>query len=366
MKREIVLGLMSGTSGDGISIAAGRFHNDSFECLGYKTYAYPIKLSTQLQAPSSLSLPQASSLHFLLGKLFAQKSGEFLKASRIPQKHLFGAGSHGHTFYHGPRDSSPNTLQLGEPSFLAEALNIPVVSDFRSKDIALGGEGAPLIPFFDQFFFGTSHPVALQNIGGISNVTYTGKKVPLIAFDNGPGNCLMDLAIQKFSKGKETYDHNGHCAAKGKILFSLVTDMLKHQYFSRKPPKSTGREFFNASFIPSALWKEKKEDILATLTFFTAKAIVQSYHQFIPKPPSRILVSGGGSRNKTLMSHLKHLLSPIPVLPFEILGLDSQAKEPLAFAFFAWQTLRRRINHAPQATGASKASILGKVTYASS
>lgn len=357
---------MSGTSGDGVSIAAGRFDHDSFECLGYKTYPYSSAISKKLQEPSTLSIPEASELHFLLGKLFAQKSLEFLKTFHIPKKHLFGAGSHGHTFYHGPQDKFPNTLQLGEPSFLAEALNIPVVSDFRSKDMALGGEGAPLIPFFDQTFFGTSEPIALQNIGGISNVTYTGKKVPLIAFDNGPGNCLIDLAVQRFSKGKETYDRNGQSAAKGKILFSFVTTMLKHNYFSRKPPKSTGRELFNYSFIPPQLWKETKENVLATLTFFTAKTIVHSYHQFIPTPPSRILVSGGGSKNKTLMNFLSDLFKPFPVFPFEVLGLDSQAKEPLAFAFFAWHALHKKVNHAPLTTGAKRASILGKVTYASS
>lgn len=357
----LALGIMSGTSADGASLALCRFRAKNLEVLFHKNYAYSAGLQKQILRAAELKTPELSRLNFTLGNFFADAAIKFLKQAKCPASKVAVIGSHGHTVYHGPNDKPRNTLQIGEASVIAEKTGIPVVSDFRPRDIAAGGEGAPLIPFFDQTFFGNKK-TALQNIGGIGNVTFTDRGKILGAFDTGPGNCLMDLVIQKHSKGRLSFDANGRLAARGFIRVNAVKKMITHPFFSKRPPKSTGRELFNEKFLSRFLPAMPVEDKLATLNFFTAYSIFESYRHFGPGKITKIIVSGGGSKNLTLLQNLQKLFRPLPVISIESFGIPTQAKEPAAFAFFALRALQNKINHAPEGTGARKARILGKIT----
>lgn len=357
---KYALGLMSGTSGDGLSIALAGFSGKTCQVLAYKTYPYPAELSKKLSRAAELKTPELSLLNAELGIFFTKKALEFLKTESVKSSSIEVIGSHGHTVFHAGADKIPHTFQVGEPSYLAEALNIPVVSDFRPRDIAAGGSGAPLIPFFDQHFWGDKVR-ALQNIGGIANVTVVGG-AQLTAFDTGPGNCLIDWAVQKMTRGKQSYDKSGKIAARGKINLNAVKKMMSHAYFSKRPPKSTGRELFNENLIPAPLRKSNPEDLIATLTYFTAYSIYAGYQKWIKDPIREVIVSGGGAYNLTLMTHLIKLFAPVPVVSIEHYKIHAQAKEPAAFAFFALQALEGKINHSPEGTGAGHAAILGKIT----
>ncbi len=352
---------MSGTSGDGVSLVLCSFNARQFKLRGYRTFPYPSALAKKILQGPSLRANEISQLNMSLGIYFADSIQKFLKTLGIAPSRVTVIGSHGQTIYHGPKDNPPNTLQIGEPSVIAERTGIPVVADFRMRDIAAGGEGAPLIPFFDRYFFGQRKPRALQNIGGIANVTLVGRSVPLIAFDTGPGNCLIDLVVQKKTKGRLNFDRSGKIAQSGKINLKAIKAMSNHPYLQKKPPKSTGRELFNEGFIPSSLKNETFENLVATLTYFTALTIAKSYGQFIRYPLSEVIVSGGGALNHTLMNHLSQLLTPVPVRSIAEFGIPVQAKEPLAFAFFGLQALEGKTNHAPEGTGARRACILGKI-----
>ncbi len=359
---SLAIGLMSGTSGDGLSIALSSFKNHHFKLLAYKTYEYPKSISNQLRRAQELKTAEISSLHFILGHFFAKKLVLFLKQNRVSPNRVKVVGSHGHTIFHGPADHPPHTLQIGEPSFISEETGIPIVSDFRVRDMAAGGEGAPLIPFFDHYFYGQGAVTALQNIGGIANVSVVGKNIKPIAFDTGPGNCLMDWAIQKSTRDRKSFDRYGQMAVQGKIDMRAVAKMILHPFFKRKPPKSTGRELFNERFIPRNLLKSRPADLMATLTFFTAYSIYVSYRNFIPHKLNQVIVSGGGVLNKTLMNHLSKLLSPVPIHSIEKLGAPAQAKEPMAFSFFALRAIEGKSNHLPKTTNAKREVILGKIT----
>lgn len=359
--KSLAIGLMSGTSGDGVSIALAAFSDRSFELLAYKTFSYPKPLSRKLLASCELKSRDISLLNFTLGKFFSGKLTQFMKENRIAKNRVKVIGSHGHTVFHGPNDHPSHTFQIGEPSFLSQATGIPTVSDFRARDIAAGGEGAPLIPFFDQYFYGQEGTRGMQNIGGIANVTVVGKNIKPIAFDTGPGNCLIDLAIQKMTKGRKLYDASGRFASLGKIDMTAVHQMAAHPYFKKRPPKSSGRELFNERFISRRLFKSRPIDLMATLTFFTAYTIWKSYRSFVPYCVSEIIVSGGGILNETLMSHLSKLFSPAPVRSIEEFGVPAQAKEPIAFAFFALRALEGKTNRLPASKRNRHDLILGKI-----
>ena len=256
-----------------------------------------------------------------------------MKRARLNPGKVSVIGSHGQTIYHGPNDRVPSTLQIGEAAVIAARTGIPVVSDFRPQDLALGGEGAPLIPFFDFYFYGKGPARAFQNIGGIANVTIVGRGIKSpTAFDTGPGNCLMDLAIQKITRGRLACDRDGKWAAKGKVNQKLVQSMMRHPYFRKRPPKSTGREEFGERFLLrfNALGhsiSHRPNDWLATLNFFTAISIYESLKAFTPL---EMVISGGGAHNQTLMKNLKELFSPVPVKTIEAFGLPAQANPILS------------------------------------
>ncbi|OGR85567.1 MAG: hypothetical protein A2901_01890 [Elusimicrobia bacterium RIFCSPLOWO2_01_FULL_54_10] len=351
----LALGIMSGTSGDGVSLALARFSARSYRLLKYKTYPYPNDIAKTVLNPDSLSVSELSSLNFRLGKIYGECAIRFLKENRIHSSKVAVIGSHGQTLLHAPKEKIPSTLQSGESSVLAEMTGITVVSNFRERDIAAGGEGAPLIPHFDLEFFGHGKTRSLLNLGGMANITVVKNKRIISAFDTGPGNCLMDYKVNQMTRGRKGYDKSGVRAKTGTIDMGLVQKMAAHPYFLRKPPKSTGREIFNSRFIP-------KHANLATLTYFTAYTVWRAHLDFVKEQPHEIIVSGGGACNETLMEHLQCMFSPTPVVSIECYGISPQAKEPLAFAYFAWQAISGKINHAPQGTGARGSRILGKIT----
>ena len=359
---NLVLGLMSGTSCDGISSALVEFRPRAMRVLGCRTVPYPDPLAKLLRRSRTLHVPRAAQLNILLGELFAQAALHLLRAARTPARRVAVIGSHGHTVYHGPHDPIPCTLQLGEPAVIAERTGIPVVADFRMRDLAAGGEGAPLVSSFDQAWFGRGMPRALQNIGGIANVTLVGRGLSPVAFDTGPGNCFIDAVVRRVTRGARSYDRHGAMAQRGRIDQEAIRRWWAHPYFRRAPPKSTGPEMFHESLLDTVFghrWTTRGLEVLATVTYFTAFSIAESYRRFLLVRPREVIVSGGGAFNRTLMTHLARLFHPIPVRSIARYGLPPQAKEPVAFAYLAWQAIRGRINHLPQTTGASGARILG-------
>lgn len=370
MKNQLAVGLMSGTSADGISAAVASFRDKEYELIGYQTTDFPEPLQSQIRSGGQLNTAELSQLNVQLGILFAKAVNKLLKKHHLNPKKIVCIGSHGQTIYHGPQDKIPNTLQMADPAVIAEQTGITVVSDFRKRDMATGGEGAPLIPYFDQYFFGSGPARAFLNIGGISNVAIVGKKIKNpMAFDMGPGNILMDMAVRIITDGKESFDHLGQGAKQGEIDTHIVDQMIKHPFFSKSPPKSTGPELFNKAFLLEHLGnllKSNPNNALATLNYFTCLAIQEGFRNFVfnKVPVEEIVVSGGGAKNKTLMHKLECLFAPIPVTSIEKMGIPVQAKEPLAFAFFGLRAMNHKINHLPQTTGAKHARVLGSITYA--
>ena len=361
----LALGLMSGTSCDGISAALASFSGRTLRVLAERTRPYPATLSRRLLRAAELSAPALSSLHMELGGEFAAAASGLLRMARVSPSRVAVIGSHGHTVYHGPADPLPSTLQLGSPAVIAERTGLPVVADFRPRDIAAGGEGAPLVPYFDESFFGGGPVRALQNIGGIANVTVVGRGVTACAFDTGPGNCLIDAIIRRASRGRLRCDVSGRLARRGRIDHQAVARLWRHPYFHRPPPKSTGRELFHEAWLRQTLGRHlcgRLPDTLATLTYFTAYAIAQSLRRFTKHRLREVIVSGGGVHNRTLMDHLTRLLAPVPVHSIARYGIPVQAKEPVAFAFLALRALAGRRNHLPQTTGAGHGCTLGALT----
>ena len=361
-KQKIVLGLMSGTSADGLTVCAVSVH--PFKVLAFKNYKYQPALQQKLLYAYCLSVAELSALHYELGALYTRDVMRFLKEFHFAPEQVEVVGMHGQTVYHGPYDKTPNTFQIGEPSFLALKLKCPVVSDFRAADIALGGAGAPLIAFFDQFIFGKGAPKILLNLGGIANFSVVGKGVKPFAFDAGPANSLLDLAHQHhFGK---PFDKNGAVAARGNPDKKLVASLLRQPYFKRKPPKSLDKNAFGKTYLARYFNKiTSPHDLLATLSFFTAACVAEAVSDFVPKKYQReIIVSGGGAHNKQVLMYLQKCLPDIQITTSNAYGIDVQAKESAAFALFGYLALHKKINHCSQATGARKDTILGKITYA--
>ena len=356
-----VAGVMSGTSLDGIDVAIVEIGGKRVEMLGFQSTPYPGELRRRLMAVSNAVTHTAeiSRLNFQLGELYARAVRRAV--GRFGPVKLIGC--HGQTIYHEGRS---NTLQIGEPAVLAERTGVPVVSNFRARDIAAGGQGAPLVPFVDYLLFRHAKRwrIAL-NIGGIANIT----SIPpgaaprqVIAFDTGPGNMVIDALAREYTRGKLNYDRDGKIAASGKIDPGLLDELLRDPYYRRKPPKSTGREQFGVEFVDRL--KESKrplKDLLATATAFTAATVALGVKQTQAKTPL-ILVSGGGVHNSRLMAQLAAFLPDAVVSTSAELGIDPDAKEAVAFAVLAYQTWRQKPANLPAATGAGTAVLLGNIT----
>lgn len=360
----LALGLMSGTSADGVSLALVEIRGMGLKVLRHETRSYPADVRKRILASADMKARELSRLDFELGSIFASAARSFCLKNRVPFKKLAAAGSHGQTVCHCPDGNPPSTLQIGEPSFIAETLGVPVVADFRPSDMAAGGQGAPLIPFLDEYLFGSGPARMLQNIGGIGNLSVVGGGVEASGFDTGPGNCLMDAAVRAATGGKLFFDKDGRFARSGRIDFGKVERLLRLPFFSRKPPKSLDRDDFGPGFLlkhwggvkPSGL-----ADAVATLNYFTAASIELAARKFVKAGAAEMTVSGGGALNPVLMEHLARLLKPVKVSRISEYGIHPLAKEPACFALMAWLALGGKSNHCPGATGARGKRILGKI-----
>ena len=369
-----VIGLMSGTSADGIDAAlvdiTGRSARLTVRLLQYTSIAFPRKLQTHiLQTCESGDGPEVCDLNVTLGERFAKATLKLIKLAGLTERDIHLVGSHGQTLYHHPRASTRSTLQIGEPSIIAERTGITTVSDFRPRDMAAGGEGAPLTPYAHQVLFQhKTRSRLIVNLGGICNVTYIPSKNihgNIVAFDVGPANMMINSAINRSSKGKAAQDTNGATAAKGRPDEALLRTLLRHRFLKRHPPKSTGREEFGDAYVQQVMRDAKRdkmrnEDLLATLTAFTALA-ARASQQFLPGPVDEVLLAGGGARNRTLVKEFCTAFSPIPVHTVDAYGWNNQAIEATAFAIMAYQTIRGMPNNLPSVTGARHSVVMGKI-----
>jgi anhydro-N-acetylmuramic acid kinase len=336
---------MSGTSADGVSAALVRIGpGRAIRVLRHFTDPFTRAEQARILSLRDATIAELSEANFALGRKFAAAAKRVMRGAR-PRV----IGSHGQTVWHAP---GRHTLQIGEPSIIAEETGVDVVADFRPRDIAAGGQGAPLVPFFDEFVFGRSTRRVALNIGGIANVTVLGSST--IAFDTGPGNCLIDDAVRRMTKGRETFDRDGRHARAGRIDGKLLARLLDHPYFRRRPPKSTGRELFGPGYRAG----RPTADAIATLTIFTAQTISEAIRPFAPV---EVIVSGGGALNPVLMAHLEWLLSPARVVTSEVYGLPVLAKECAAFALLAARAIAGLPNTVASATGARRAVVAGKI-----
>lgn len=388
-----VLGLMSGTSHDGIdaaiakisgqwSVVSGQRKTETVKLLHHNTYTYHTDLRKMIGKAFNGSTEDICRLNFELGEAFANAALECIKEAGLEPKDVDIIASHGQTIYHiPPSEGKGCTLQIGEASVIAERTGILTVSDFRTRDMAAGGHGAPLVPLADYLLLHEKGKVrAVQNIGGIANVTVVTEKLEdVIAFDTGPGNSLIDEAVRIFTNGTEVFDRDGKRASAGKVDEALLKELMSHPYLSMNPPKSTGRELFGkemAQLLSKLVTGEsgkrkgrKPEDLIATLTRFTSESIYNAYDRFVfPKYNlSQIVLTGGGSKNPVLVGHLKGLIKKIgknkpEVLFIDDLGIPSSAKEALSFAILGNETISGNPGNLPKATGAKRAVVLGKIS----
>ncbi|MBI3591434.1 MAG: anhydro-N-acetylmuramic acid kinase [Candidatus Melainabacteria bacterium] len=368
-----VIGINSGTSFDGIDAALVSFKSGSlvptFVNGITSEYQKIIKEKIENLIIGNGDIFKLSQLNFLLGEIFADAALEIIKKTRLRPKDILLIASHGQTIYHHPETENlsgykvRSTLQIGESSVIAQRTGIKTISNFREADISADGQGAPLMPYLDWVFFNKSKNIkAILNIGGISNITITGKGIMPIAFDIGPGNALIDL-ISKISFKKD-FDKDGDFARRGKIFFKSVERALRDPYFKKSPPKSTGKEYFNAYFIKKYFSRiKKKEDKLATVTYFTAKTIEKAFNDFVfPKyNVNEIVISGGGIKNKTLIKHLRKLLPDLRLSSSDKYKLPAKYKEAILFALLGYTCHLGKPNNIPSCTGAKKKVILGKI-----
>lgn len=382
-ERGVYVGLMSGTSADGIDVAVVELTDgERPRELAFHSAPYPDSLRERvLRAIAGDAGPaEINGLHAAIGEALGRAALDTLEGEGIRAADVVAIGSHGQTVWHQPpTETAPQgaTLQLGAPAVIAARAGIPVVSDFRSADMAQGGEGAPLAPYLDWLVF--SHPTrsrALQNIGGIANVTFLpagGEANSVIAFDTGPGNALMDVAVSEVSGGAARMDADGALAAAGSPNETLLTAWMREPYFQRQPPKSTGREHFGEAYALERVADAHRAgcsgpDVIATLTAFTARSVAEAYATFFPAPPDEIMVSGGGRLNPSLMGALRSALDArgiaAPFRATEDWGVGAESKEAVAFAVLARETLRGVPANLPSVTGARAAVVLGSVTPA--
>lgn len=365
---------MSGTSLDGISAAVARFLPTDGALLEVELLAFTVVPYTERQrerlrhAFTGGSAADYCRLGFDLGGWLASAAQSVIADAGVPRGEIRAVGSHGQTLWHEPGHS---TWQAGEPAMIAERTRLPVVSDFRVRDVAAGGQGAPLVPIADALLFSGDRWRALQNIGGIGNVTVVppnGAIDGVRAFDTGPGVAVLDGVVQMLEPSLP-YDIDGALAAHGTAVDEVVTELLQHPYFTAEPPKSTGRELFDAAYVRHLAARVRElrpdattPDIVATATALTARSIADAYRRFLPEPVEEVLVSGGGAENPVLLGMLRRQLPELPLLKFEDRFFDGEAKEAVAFALLAHLHLEGTEGNVPRATGAKGGRVLGKLT----
>jgi anhydro-N-acetylmuramic acid kinase len=380
-KKKLVVGLMSGTSADGMDAAlveiTGSGTATSIRQLAFRTFPYPAGYARYLLAHSdarTARIEAITRLNMLVAEFSADAVARIARAGKRSLEEIDLIGSHGQTIHHLPAPfrlfgkSIRATLQIGAPSVIAKRTGIVTVGDFRTGDIAAGGGGAPLVPLFDYLMLRSGRASrGILNIGGIANITVLPKGCSsreVVAFDTGPGNMLIDALMTRLFR--RPFDTGGRIASGGRILPSLVRTMLRHPYFGLRPPKSTGREAFGRAFVDSILRAARnapREDIVATATEFTALTVYQQYLAFV-RGRTRIdelYVCGGGVHNRTLMEALQAYFGPVPVRPTGDAGVSPDAKEAVCFALLANETIAGHGGNIPGVTGASHPTILGTI-----
>ena len=378
---KVVAGLMSGTSLDGVDAALVRISGSGvsakMKLLTFDTYRFPKgfrELVLKNSLPGAGSVDIIARLNILYAHFFADAVKRIARKARVRVSRIDLIGSHGQTVHHLPKPQKMfgktvrATLQIGDPSTIAQLTGIPTVGDFRTADMAVGGQGAPLAPYFDFVLCRSkTKNRILLNLGGIANFTVLPKNCSaraVTAFDTGPANMIIDALAWKFY-GKK-YDAGGTLALRGRVIPSLFTWMMSHPFFKRTPPKSTGREEFGAEFVKTLLRRAKgikKADILATATELTAYSVYDQYRRFVARTMKvdELLVSGGGSYNRAMMGSLRQHFAPASVKTVEDIGISSDAKEAMIFALLANETIAENSSNIPSVTGASKHVVLGKI-----
>jgi len=375
-----VIGLMSGTSLDGIDAALVSFEGDVSDLCwsldAFVTVPYDDERRDRIhRAIVDGTAAVLCRLHADLGEWLAEAALRVCEEAGVAPESVDLIGSHGQTVWHEPPgpDRRGATLQLGDAATIAERTGISVVSDFRVRDVAAGGEGAPLVPWVDRVLFAVpGRSRILQNIGGMANLTWIpprGDPAPILAFDTGPGNALIDAAVALATGGLETYDRDGAWARRGKVREELLAELLANPFFDRPPPKSTGREVFGRPFVEALVRRERPEsvedwaDLVATLTALTAESIAGAIDRWVaPRPIDEVVLTGGGAHNAVLKEMIEARLAPVPVRGGDALGIDPDAKEAVAFAALAWAHVTRVPGNVPEATGAAGPRILGSYT----
>ncbi len=377
---RFIIGLMSGTSTDGVDAAllavrgAGDF--TSWEMAAFTSTPYPDDLRAEILAIQDPDAPRLleriARLHFHLGDVYAESCAAVAKKAGMRMDEIHLCGMHGQTVFHGTGggDVTPATLQLGEAQVLAERTGLSVVSNFRARDVAAGGTGAPLVPYVDYLLFRSDDESRLcLNIGGIANFSALprgGSAGNTIAFDTGPGNMVIDALVARYTEGRETYDRGGARALSAAPNGDLVTEFMAHEFILDPPPKSAGREEFGAMFaerfaIRAEVLKLTPAAAISTATELTVRSIVEAYRlHVLPKcSADRVLVSGGGVHNHAIMGRLGAAFDPVPVQSTNDHGLDPDAKEAVAFALLANETIHGRAGNLPSVTGARHPVVLG-------
>jgi anhydro-N-acetylmuramic acid kinase len=383
-----VLGLMSGTSADGIDVALVRMAGSPAaprpSLVNFAEFAFPSGVREailRIANGAATTTREISQLNFRLGQLFADAALRACRKFRVSPRRVALIGSHGQTIYHqgapdmflGARVAS--TLQIGEPAVIAERTGITIIANFRPADIAAGGQGAPLVPYVDSLLY--RHPARGRlalNIGGIANVSVIragAQTTAVLAFDTGPGNMVIDALAAHFTRGRLRFDRDARLARGGSLLPKLLEELLRHPYFRQRPPKTAGREEFGAAYAERIIaWGQRHRarpaDLIHTATALTAATIASALARFaFPRARvSDLIISGGGARNPLLVAYLAALLPSLAILPADALGVPGDAKEAFAFAVLAYETWHARANNLPSATGARHPAVLGTIYHA--
>jgi len=379
---QLIVGLMSGTSADGIDAVVAEITGSGRQLrtrvLSHTHHPFPSVLRQHiLRVCLHGTVAEICELNFALGEQFARAALAVIRRAKLKPRDIAAIGSHGQTIHHLPNARTPSTLQIGEPAVIAERTGITTVADFRARDMAAGGQGAPLVPYADWVLFtDDTRPRIVQNIGGIGNLTFLPLRAELgdvIAFDTGPGNMVIDALVTAVTHGQRTYDRDGRLAARGIVSEGLLAELMAHPFLRRRPPKTTGREEFGETFAGRMLVSARRlrlrtEDMVATATALTAASIADAYRRFVfPQLEAaelgrlQIILGGGGAKNPTLRRMLARQIGAGELLTHEDFGIANAAKEALAFAILAHETLLGEPGNVPNATGARRAAVLGKI-----
>ena len=381
--RRLIIGLMSGTSADGVDAAlvevAGSGMGTRARLIAFACLPYPPALKAEVLALCDAAtgrVDQVCRMNALLGEWFAEAARRVVAGAGLRMTDVDLIGSHGQTVHHLPDPVEMHgyairaTLQVGDPCVIAERTGVVTVGDFRVRDVAAGGQGAPLVPLVDFLLYRSETAGrAMLNVGGIANVTMLPVGCDLedvYAFDLGPGNMVIDRLMARITEGRVAYDMGGEAARAGRVHPGLLSEMMRHPFFALCPPKSTGREAFGAAYADAFLARAREvglpdADAVATATAFTAEAVADSLRRFVRAPVGEMIVSGGGAHNETLMAFLRARLPGVTVRRIEEVGGDTEAKEALAFAILANETLAGGAGNVPRVTGASHPVVLGKI-----